>query len=65
MVPLKKLLKYMIEKDASDIYLTVGLPPMFRVEGIVNRYEGEAEVLTGEDTQEVAYGIMNERQKRR
>ncbi|MBP1731904.1 MAG: pilU [Deltaproteobacteria bacterium] len=65
MVPLKKLLKHMIEKDASDIYLTVGLPPMFRIEGIVNRYEGEAEVLTGEDTQEVAYGIMNERQKRR
>jgi len=65
MVPLKKLLKHMIETDASDIYLTVGLPPMFRVEGIVERYEGGVEILTAEDTQEVAYSIMNERQKRR
>ena len=65
MVPLKKLLKHMIETDASDIYLTVGLPPMFRTEGIVERYEGGVEILTAEDTQEVAYTIMNERQKRR
>jgi twitching motility protein PilU len=65
MVPLKKLLKHMIETDASDIYLTVGLPPMFRIEGIVERYEGGVEILTAEDTQEVAYSIMNERQKRR
>ena len=54
-----------METDASDIYLTVGLPPMFRTEGIVDRFTGGAEVLTPEDTQEVAYSIMNERQKRR
>ena len=30
-----KYLKYMVEKDASDIYFTVGVPPSFRVEGIV------------------------------
>jgi twitching motility protein PilU len=65
MVPLKKLLKHMMETDASDIYLTVGLPPMFRTEGIVDRFTGGADVLTPEDTQEVAYSIMNERQKRR
>ncbi len=65
MVPLKKLLKHMVETDASDIYLTVGLPPMFRMEGIVQRYEGGVDLLTSEDTQEVAYTIMNERQKRR
>ena len=65
MVPLKKLLKYMVETDASDIYLTVGLPPMFRLEGTVERYEGGVDILTSEDAQEVAYTIMNERQKRR
>ncbi len=64
MVPLKKLLKHMSDTGASDIYLTVGLPPMFRIEGTVDRYEG-TDVLTSEDTQEVAYSIMNERQKRR
>ena len=65
MVPLKKLLKHMVETDASDIYLTVGLPPMFRIEGIVERFEGGVDLLTSEDSQEVAYTIMNERQKRR
>ena len=31
---LKDLLKYMVEKDASDIYITEeGVTPMFRVEG--------------------------------
>ncbi len=64
MVPLKKLLKHMNDTNASDIYMTVGLPPMFRVEGVVDRHD-ESEVLTPEDTQEVAYSIMNERQKRR
>ena len=34
-----KYLKYMVEKDASDIYFTVGVPPAFRVEGIVNPYK--------------------------
>ncbi len=65
MVPLKKLLKHMMDTEASDVYLTVGLPPMFRTEGTVDRYTGSADVLTPEDTQEVAYSIMNERQKRR
>jgi twitching motility protein PilU len=65
MVPLKKLLKHMMDTEASDIYLTVGVPPMFRTQGIVDRYTGGADVLTPEDTQEVAYSIMNERQKRR
>jgi len=65
MVPLKKLLKQMMETDASDIYLTVGVPPMLRIEGTVDRHEGGVDVLTPEDTQEVAYSIMNERQKRR
>jgi twitching motility protein PilU len=55
-------LKYMVDRDASDIYLTVGLPPMFRIEGIVAPY-GE-EPLTREDTDAIAAGIMNERQKK-
>jgi twitching motility protein PilU len=59
---IKDYLKYMVERDASDIYLTEGLPPMFRIEGIVEPH-GDTP-LTSEDTQEIAYGIMNERQKK-
>ena len=55
-------LKYMVEKDASDIYLTVGAPPMFRIEGIVSPY-GEAK-LNSRETEAVAYSLMNERQKK-
>lgn len=59
---IKEYLKYMVEKDASDIYLTEGLPPMFRIEGIVEPH-GDIN-LTSEDTAKIAYGIMNERQKK-
>jgi twitching motility protein PilU len=62
MKALEDYLRHMCEKDASDIYFTVGVPPMFRIEGIVGPL-GE-ETLTDEDTEAIAYSIMNERQKR-
>ena len=55
-------LTYMVKKDASDIYLTVGAPPMFRVEGSVNPYNDTA--LTPEETERIARGLMNERQRK-
>ena len=57
---INEYLKYMVEKDASDIYFTVGVPPAFRIEGIVSLYGDRA--LTAEDTKSIAYAIMNERQ---
>jgi twitching motility protein PilU len=59
---LKGLMQYMVDSDASDIYLTEGLPPMFRIEGVVHRH-GES-LLRAEDTETVALSIMSERQKR-
>ncbi len=59
-----KYLKYMMEKDASDIYFTVGVPPAFRVEGIVNPYK-DAAPLTPDDTENIARSIMTERQKKK
>jgi twitching motility protein PilU len=59
-----KYLKYMMEKDASDIYFTVGVPPAFRVEGIVSPYK-EAAPLTPDDTENIARSIMTERQKKK
>ena len=61
-VILKELLRYMVDTNASDIYLTEGITPMFRIEGTVQPY-GET-ILTGADTAEVADGIMNEKQRR-
>ncbi|MCX7857729.1 MAG: PilT/PilU family type 4a pilus ATPase [Deltaproteobacteria bacterium] len=59
---LKKYLRYMLEKDASDIYLTVGLPPTFKIEGVTYPYDEEP--LSPEETESLAFSIMNERQKK-
>ncbi len=59
---LKGLMQYMVDQDASDIYLTEGLPPMFRIEGVVSRYGDN--ILTPDDTLDVALSIMNEKQKK-
>ena len=55
-------LKYMVEKDASDIYITAGCPPMFRVEGITEPWGEQA--LTPEQTAKMAASTMNEGQRK-
>jgi len=56
-------LKYMVEKDASDIYFTVGVPASFRIDGVVSPY-GDTP-LTQQDTERFAYAIMNDRQQKK
>jgi twitching motility protein PilU len=52
----------MVEKDASDVYLTVARPPMYRIEGKVQPV-GEIN-FSAEDLEKLAATIMNERQKK-
>ena len=47
--------------NASDIHLTVGLPPMFRVNGVL-RQAGE-EPLRREDTYNMAMELMDDRRR--
>ncbi|MDD5169418.1 MAG: PilT/PilU family type 4a pilus ATPase [Syntrophales bacterium] len=56
-------LKYMVENDASDLYLTVDAPPSYRLDGIVVHDE-ITEPLKPEDTESIAYALMSDRQKR-
>ncbi|MCE5270662.1 PilT/PilU family type 4a pilus ATPase [bacterium] len=56
------LLKYMVAQDASDIYITAGCPPMFRIQGVTGPW-GEVK-LRPEDTARMAAGIMSEKQKK-
>lgn len=58
---IEELLKIMVEKDASDIYLTVGFPPAYRVEGKTAPIQGQA--MRPEDTEGLALSVMNGRQK--
>ncbi len=53
-------LKLMVEKDASDIFLTTNSPIKIKIEGKATPV-GKT-VLTGELTKAAAYGIMNEHQ---
>ena len=57
---IKELLEVMVEKEASDVYLTVGAPPMYRIEGIVQPI-GESK-FTPPDLERLAKSVMNERQ---
>ena len=54
----------MIERDASDLHLSVGDRPKLRVDGeIVNSRQGH--VLTPQDTQRLAHGVLTESQQKR
>jgi twitching motility protein PilU len=50
----------MVEKNASDLYLTAGSPPVYRVEGVMQRIGKD--VFTPGDLEKMAREIMNENQ---
>jgi twitching motility protein PilU len=54
------LLKVMVEKDASDLYLVAGSPPVYRIEGISRRI-GEVP-LAPQDIERLARSTMNDAQ---
>jgi len=53
-------LTVMVEKSASDVYLTVASPPMYRIEGIIQPVGDHT--FTPQDLETLAKSIMNERQ---
>ncbi len=62
MISLNDLLKLTVEKGASDLHLTVGLPPVLRINKELV-FVGE-ERLTPEDTAEMLFSIMRDDQKK-
>lgn len=54
------LIKDGTEKRASDIHLTVGMPVIYRINGVLMKV-GE-DILNPQTTEEIAKGILNERQ---
>jgi len=61
MISLRELLEKMVKMDASDLHLTVGSPPVIRVDGKLQRLDMER--LTGEDTKKLSYSMLSEKQK--
>jgi twitching motility protein PilT len=55
---IRKLLKYAFDKGASDLHVTVGTPPVFRIDGELKRLDFPP--LTPEDTKSMAQEIMDQ-----
>lgn len=56
---INELLKYMVEKRASDLHIKVGAPPIVRVDGVL--YPTDFEKLSPKDTERFAYEMMPDR----
>lgn len=55
-------LKLMVQRKASDLFITVGVPPSLKVDGRISPITKQP--LTHDQTRELAYSIMNEEQRR-
>src|SRR5882672_8235857 len=62
-VTLRQLLEEMIPKRASDLHITAGVPPMYRVDGAVEPTVHE--VLTPEKCIALAYSVLSDDQRKR
>jgi twitching motility protein PilT len=59
-----ELLQILVERGASDLHVTTGTYPQIRVAGRLIPLT-EFEVLTPQDTQRLAYSVLNESQRQR
>src|SRR5690606_12675504 len=55
------LLRDMMEKDASDLYLSVNAPPRLSLHG--NMVNATEDILTADDTMAYAMALLTEEQK--
>lgn len=60
-VTMDELLRVTVERNASDLHLTVGLPPMLRISGKL--VPTEYPRLMPDDTKRLIYSILNDKQK--
>ncbi|MER3480996.1 MAG: type IV pili twitching motility protein PilT [Meiothermus sp.] len=56
------LLTLAVDRNASDLVITVGLPPMIKIDGEFHPTEHGA--LTPQDTRRLMYALMDEKQQR-
>ncbi|TNF34138.1 MAG: PilT/PilU family type 4a pilus ATPase [Gammaproteobacteria bacterium] len=62
MVDIDALLKLMVDKSASDLFITAGVPPSMKIHGKVVPVTNEA--LSPEMTRETVMGVMTEGQRK-
>ncbi|MBL0058225.1 MAG: type IV pilus twitching motility protein PilT [Elusimicrobia bacterium] len=57
------LLLLMVQKKASDLHLTVGVPPCLRIDGTL--VQTNLEKLTGDGSQRLVYSLLSDAQKQK
>ena len=57
------ILLEVLERDASDLHLTVGSPPIIRINGVLERLDYPR--LSANDTRELIYSILSQDQRQR
>jgi twitching motility protein PilT len=62
-ITLKQLLEDMIQRKSSDLHITAGVPPEFRIDGAIT--PSEYEILTPEVTAQLAYSVLSDEQRKK
>jgi twitching motility protein PilU len=60
-VDFEKLLKIMVEKGGSDLFITVGVPPSIKIHGKILPVTKQS--LTPEQCREIVFDVMTEKQR--
>lgn len=60
---LHQLLRLMVEKRSSDLHITVGSPPMIRIDGKL--VPVQAPPLTGQDCRALCYSVLTDAQRQK
>src|SRR5512136_220146 len=61
MIELQKLLEMVIEKKASDLHITTGSAPKFRIDGKLATFDST--ILTAADTKRLCYSLLADAQR--
>ena len=62
-VRIEPLLDEVLKRDASDLHLQVGLPPMLRIDGSLTPVENPV-ALTADQVKSLAYSVLDEKQRK-
>ena len=62
-VRIEPLLDEVLKRDASDLHLQVGLPPMLRIDGSLTTVENPI-ALTVDHVKSLAYSVLDEKQRK-
>ncbi len=60
---MKQLLEEMVQRNSTDLHLTTGAPPMYRIDGelVPTNYE----IMTPELIQNLVYSVLNDQQRKK